>query len=140
MVEISPQLEIPDAELELRTSRSSGPGGQNVNKLETRVTVRFDVVGSPSLDDEQRQRIREVLATRITKDGVLQVTSQRHRTQGANRDAAVARLAELVAEALEPERERKATRVPRVARRRRLEAKRRRSRLKKERTSPPPED
>ncbi len=138
MVAINAQLEIPDAELELRTSRSSGPGGQNVNKLETRVTVRFDVAGSPSLDDEQRARIREALATRITKDGVLQVTSQRHRTQAANRDAATARLAELVADALEPERERRPTRVPRAARRRRLEAKRRRARLKKERSAPPP--
>ncbi len=140
MVEINSQLEIPDAELELRTSRSSGPGGQNVNKLETRVTVRFDVAGSPSLDDEQRERIREALATRITKAGVLQVTSQRHRTQAANRDAAVARLAEIVAEALEPERERRPTRVPRAARRRRLEGKRRRGRLKKERSAPPPSE
>ena len=140
MVEINPQLEIPDSELELRTSRSSGPGGQNVNKLETRVTVRFDVAGSPSLDDGQRQRIREALATRITKDGVLQVTSQRHRTQAANRDAAVARLAELVAEALEPERERRPTKVPRASRRRRLQAKRRRGRLKRERSAPPTED
>ncbi len=140
MVEINAQLEIPDGELELRTSRSSGPGGQNVNKLETRVTVRFDVAGSPSLDDEQRERIREALATRITKEGVLQVTSQRHRTQAANRDAAIARLAELVADALKPERERRPTRVPRAVRRRRLEAKRRRGRLKRERSTPPPFD
>jgi len=140
VVEINAQLEIPDGELELRTSRSSGPGGQNVNKLETRVTVRFDVAGSPSLDDEQRERIREALATRITKEGVLQVTSQRHRTQAANRDAAIARLAELVADALKPERERRPTRVPRAVRRRRLEAKRRRGRLKRERSTPPPFD
>jgi ribosome-associated protein len=71
---------------------------------------------------------------------VLQVTSQRHRTQAANRDAAVARLAELVAEALEPERERRPTKVPRASRRRRLQAKRRRGRLKRERSAPPTED
>ena len=136
MVEITPTLALPDGELELRTSRSAGPGGQNVNKLETRVTVRFDVAGSPSLPDDQRRRIQERLGTRISKAGVLQVSSQHHRTQAANREAAVARLAGLLAEALEPEAERKPTRMPKAAKRRRLEEKRRRGRLKAERTSP----
>jgi ribosome-associated protein len=136
MVEINPSLSLPDGELELRTSRSAGPGGQNVNKLETRVTVRFDVAGSPSLTDDQRRRIQERLGTRISKAGVLQVSSQRHRTQAANREAAVARLAGLLAAALEPEAERKPTRMPKAAKRRRLEEKRRRGRLKAERTSP----
>ena len=134
MVEINPSLSLPDGELELRTSRSAGPGGQNVNKLETRVTVRFDVTGSPSLTDDQRRRIQERLGTRISKAGVLQVSSQRHRTQAANREAAVARLAGLLAEALEPEAERKPTRMPKAAKRRRLEEKRRRGRLKQERS------
>jgi ribosome-associated protein len=134
MVEINPSLSLPDGELELRTSRSAGPGGQNVNKLETRVTVRFDVAGSPSLTDDQRRRIQERLGTRISKAGVLQVSSQRHRTQAANREAAVARLAGLLAEALEPEAERKPTRMPKAAKRRRLEEKRRRGRLKQERS------
>jgi ribosome-associated protein len=134
MVEINPSLSLPDGELELRTSRSAGPGGQNVNKLETRVTVRFDVAGSPSLSDDQRRRIQERLGTRISKAGVLQVSSQRHRTQAANREAAVARLAGLLAEALEPEAERKPTRMPKAAKRRRLEEKRRRGRLKAERS------
>lgn len=134
MVEINPSLSLPDGELELRTSRSAGPGGQNVNKLETRVTVRFDVAGSPSLTDDQRRRIQERLGTRISKAGVLQVSSQRHRTQAANREAAVARLAGLLAAALEPEAERKPTRMPKAAKRRRLEEKRRRGRLKQERS------
>jgi len=134
MVEINPSLSLPDGELELRTSRSAGPGGQNVNKLETRVTVRFDVTGSPSLTDDQRRRIQERLGTRISKAGVLQVSSQRHRTQAANREAAVARLAGLLAAALEPEAERKPTRMPKAAKRRRLEEKRRRGRLKQERS------
>lgn len=134
MVEINPSLSLPDGELELRTSRSAGPGGQNVNKLETRVTVRFDVTGSPSLSEDERRRIRERLGTRISKAGVLQVSSQRHRTQAANREAAVARLAGLLAEALEPEAERKPTRMPKAAKRRRLEEKRRRGRLKAERS------
>jgi ribosome-associated protein len=134
MVEINPSLSLPDGELELHTSRSAGPGGQNVNKLETRVTVRFDVAGSPSLTDDQRRRIQERLGTRISKAGVLQVSSQRHRTQAANREAAVARLAGLLAAALEPEAERKPTRMPKAAKRRRLEDKRRRGRLKAERS------
>lgn len=139
MVEITPTLTIPDSELELKTSRSAGPGGQNVNKLETRVTVRFDVAGSPSLGEEERGRIRERLGSRITKAGLLQVSSQKHRTQAANREAAVARLAELLAGALEPEAERKPTKVPKAAKRRRLEEKRRRGRVKERRAAPRPD-
>ena len=127
---------IPDEELSFTTSRSGGPGGQNVNKLETRVTVRFDVARSPSLTEEQRQRLLEQLATRITREGVLHVTSQKHRTQAENREAAVARLRELTAEALREEIPRKATRVPKAARRRRLEQKKRRGQRKRERSAP----
>lgn len=140
ILEVHPELTIPGSELEMVTSRSGGPGGQNVNKLETRVTVRFDVEGSRSLSEEQRERIRERLGHRISRAGVLQVSSQRHRTQAANRDAAVARLAGLLAEALEPEAERRPTKVPKRAKRRRLEAKRRRGRIKRERSSPPAAD
>lgn len=127
---------IPDEELSFATSRSGGPGGQNVNKLETRVTVRFDVAGSPSLTDEQRQRILERLATRITREGVLHVTSQKHRTQGENRETAAVRLRELVAEALREETPRKPTRVSKAAKRRRVEAKKRRGERKRERSAP----
>jgi len=127
---------IPDEELSFTTSRSSGPGGQNVNKLETRVTVRFDVAGSPRLTEEQRQRIQERLATRITRDGVLHVTSQKHRTQGENRETAAVRLRELVAEALREEIPRKATRVSRAAKKRRVDAKKRRGQRKRERSAP----
>lgn len=133
MAQITEELEIPEEELTFLTSRSGGPGGQNVNKLETKVTLRFDLAGSPRLTEEQRQRIRERLATRVTRDGVLQVSSQRHRTQAANREAAVARFAELVAEALQEEAPRKPTKVPRAVKRRRLEDKRRRSERKRQR-------
>ncbi|HEX2645525.1 MAG TPA: alternative ribosome rescue aminoacyl-tRNA hydrolase ArfB, partial [Thermoanaerobaculia bacterium] len=129
--QITEDLEIPEEELTFLTSRSGGPGGQNVNKLETKVTLRFDLAGSPRLSEEQRQRIRERLATRITRDGILQVSSQRHRTQAANREAAVARFAELVGEALQEEMPRKPTKVPRAVKRRRLEDKRRRSETKR---------
>src|SRR5664280_3566590 len=90
---------------------SGGPGGQNVNKVATKVTLTFDVAASPSLTDAQRDRIRARLATRISKDGVLQVVSQRHRTQGANRAAALERFVELLRDALAEE----APRVPTVS-------------------------
>lgn len=133
MVWIAEGLEIPDEELDFATSRSGGPGGQNVNKLETKVTLRFDLAGSPSLSEDQKARLRERLATRITKNGVLQVSSQRHRTQAANREAAVARFAELVGEGLQEEAPRKPTKVPRAVKRRRLDNKRRQSLKKRQR-------
>jgi ribosome-associated protein len=137
MVWIAEGFDIPEDELSFATARSGGPGGQNVNKLETKVTVRFDVAGSPSLTDAQRQRLRERLATRITRDDVLQVSSQRHRTQAANRDAAVARFVELVQEALAEETPRRPTRPSGASRRRRLDEKRRQSRRKQQRTALP---
>ena len=138
MIPIADDLSIPDEEVSFVTSRSGGPGGQNVNKLETRVTLRFDLADSASLSEEQKARLRERLATRITKDGVLHVTSQRHRTQAANREAAVERFAELVRDNLREEPPRKRTRPSRAAKARRLEEKRRRSHRKRERTAPIP--
>jgi ribosome-associated protein len=140
MIPIDDTLAIPDEEVTFATSRSGGPGGQNVNKLETRVTLRFDLAGSPSLSEEQKSRLRERLATRITKDGVLQVSSQKHRSQGANRDAAVERFAELLRENLREEPPRKKTRPSRAAKARRLDNKRRQSQRKRERSARiPPE-
>jgi ribosome-associated protein len=138
MIQVDDRLAIPEDELAFTTSRSGGPGGQNVNKLETRVTVRFDLA-SPSLDDEQRARLRARLASRISRAGVLQVTSQRHRTQAANREAAMARLVELLREALAAREPRRPTRPGRAARARRLQDKRRRSRRKRDRAAPAPE-
>ena len=140
MIPISEHLSIPDEEVSFVTSRSGGPGGQNVNKLETRVTLRFDLAGSASLSEEQKARLRERLATRITKAGILQVTAQRHRTQAANREAAVERFAELLRESLREEAPRKKTRPSRAAKARRLEAKRRHSQRKRERAAPIPRE
>ncbi len=140
MIPINAELAIPDEEVSFQTSRSGGPGGQNVNKLETRVTVRFDVGASPSLSDEQRGRIGERLATRITRAGILHVTSQKHRTQAENRETALARLVELMAEALREETPRRATRVPKATKRRRLDEKRRQSQRKRDRSSGIPAD
>jgi ribosome-associated protein len=123
-------------ELRFAYSRSSGPGGQYVNRVETRVTLLFDVAESPSLTDEQKRRVRRRLATRINKAGILRVVSQRHRTREANRRAAIERFEELLAEALRSPRPRRKTRVPAGAKRRRVESKRRRGEVKRSRGRP----
>jgi ribosome-associated protein len=136
MIPIDDHLAIPDEDVTFATSRSGGPGGQNVNKLETRVTLRFDLAGSGALSEEQKLRLRERLATRITRDGVLHITAQRHRTQGANREAAVERFAELLRDNLKEEAPRRKTRPSRAAKARRLDEKRRQSQRKRERGIP----
>ena len=127
---LTDKLEIPETELSFSTSRSSGPGGQNVNKVDTRVTLLFDVEGSPSLSPEEKRLIRAHLAGRINKEGVLRVVSQRHRTQSANKEAAVARFIGLLEEALAVDKARRPTSVPAAAKERRLEEKRHRKRVK----------
>ncbi len=130
MLDIVGGVQISESELLFKASRSSGPGGQNVNKLNTRMTLLFDVGGSAGLSDEQKRRVRSALATRIDKQGILRVISQRFRTQQANRQAAIERFVRLLAEALTPQPVRRETKVPAGARQRRLEDKKHRGRLK----------
>lgn len=135
-VKITNTLSIPESELDFETSPSSGPGGQRANKVETRVTLRFDVEGSPSLDEARREKVRERLGHRMDSDGVLRITSQRHRSQHDNRKEAVERFAELMGDAFRPVKKRKPTRPSRGAKRRRLKKKRERSEIKQLRKSP----
>jgi len=133
MIPLGHGIFIRDDELRFTASRSSGPGGQNVNKVNSRVTLRFDVANSPHLSTVQKNRVLARLASRVSGEGVLRVVSQGYRSQAANRVAAVERLVGLLRRALEPARERKQTGVPRAARRKRLETKRHRSRIKEDR-------
>jgi ribosome-associated protein len=135
MIEITDDIFINEDELVFKVSRSSGPGGQNINKLNTRVTLFFDVANCGSLSGWQKQRILTRLASRADKEGVLRVVSQKFRTQGANRRAAVERLQQLLTDALKNRLIRKKSKVPYAAKRRRLEEKRRRSLLKRQRSA-----
>jgi ribosome-associated protein len=119
--------------LRAATSRSGGPGGQNVNKVESRVTIEVEVDALP-LTDEQKMLIRTRLAGRINRDGVLRVTSQAERSQLLNRDRALARMEELLRAAIEEQRPRKKTRTSKAQKQRRLEEKKRRGLTKKLRT------
>jgi ribosome-associated protein len=130
---ISPSLTIPEGEIEETASRSSGPGGQHVNKTNTRVTLRWNVRESPVLSDAQRARVIENLGARLTLRGALVVSAEKTRSRSKNRQLAQERLAELVGDALLTPKERRATRPTRSSRERKLAEKARRGELKRHR-------
>ena len=134
MISVMPGLSIPEDELHFDASRSGGPGGQNVNKVSSRVTLTFDVNLSTALSDAQKQTILRKLAGRINKDGVLRVISQRTRSQDLNRADATDRFSELIRVALTPQRPRVKTRMPRAAHERRVNEKKKRSVTKQTRS------
>jgi ribosome-associated protein len=127
---------IPESELELSFSRSSGPGGQNVNKTSSKATLRWDVLHSPSLPEDVRERFARAYASRLTREGELVLHAQRHRDQARNAADAVEKLAEMLRAVARPRRARKPTRPGRGAVERRLTEKRHRSRAKRERRGP----
>jgi ribosome-associated protein len=130
LIRVIDGLKIPEHELDFAVSRSGGPGGQNVNKVSTRVTLRFNIDASEALNTDQRRRIHSRLATRINKEGILQVTSQRTRSQELNREDVLRRFAELLQKALHKETPRIPTGVPRVAKIKRVEEKKKRTEIK----------
>ena len=130
MIRITPSISIGEDELEEHFIRASGPGGQNVNKLASAVQLRFDVRRSPSLADDVRARLERLAGRRLTREGVLVISAQRHRTQERNREDALNRLIEMNRAAAVPPMPRRPTRPTKASKERRLQGKKRRSTIK----------
>jgi ribosome-associated protein len=133
---VTESVSIPRSELSYRASRAGGAGGQHVNTSSTRIEVLWPIARTQVLDEAQRQRVTEKLAARIDAEGNVRVVASKERSQLQNRDAAEKRLAELVRGALAVPKKRRATRVPRAAKEKRLEEKKQRSERKKHRGRP----
>src|SRR5438046_9321645 len=137
MIVVTPRILLDERELEETFVRSSGPGGQNVNKLSTAVQLRFDVRTSPSLPNDVAIRAMRLAGKRLTKDGVLVIVAQSHRTQERNRADALERLVALIQEAAVKPVPRRATRPTKASKQRRIESKKHRSGIKGMRTGKP---
>lgn len=131
ILRINDEVEIPLSELSFRFSRSSGPGGQHVQKSSTRVELLFDVANSPSLSDAQRSRVLKRLASHVDTAGILHLTSQSERSQFRNREQVISRFRSMMREALKRRKRRRPTRPSAESRERRLRKKKERSQIKK---------
>lgn len=138
MIPVTRRIAIDERELQESFLRASGPGGQNVNKVETAVQLRFDVRNSPSLPDDVRARLLALAGHRLTNDGVLVITAQEHRSQDRNRAEALQRLLDLIREAAKPPPpKRRATKPTKGSQQRRLDSKSKRSTIKSLRRGKP---
>ena len=137
MIRVTDSISIDESEIKESFMRSSGPGGQNVNKLSTAVQLRFDVRHSPSLPNDVAVRLVRIAGRRLTKDGVLVIVAQNHRTQERNRADALERLVAMIQDAAVPPVPRRQTKVPRASRRERLDSKKHRATIKHMRRSRP---
>ena len=133
MIRVTPTIAIEESELAVEFVRSSGPGGQHVNKASTAVQLRFDALRSPSLEAEVRQRLAALAGNRLTAEGVIVIDARRFRSQKQNREDAVGRLVELIRRAAHKPRVRRKTKPSAASRRKRLEAKQRRGQIKRAR-------
>jgi ribosome-associated protein len=130
MLRVTDTISIDDSELSETFVRSSGPGGQNVNKVSSAVQLRFDVRHSPSLPNDVAVRLMRLAGKRLTKDGVIVIMAQSHRAQERNRADARERLFDLIREAAVKPVPRRATKVPKASKKRRIEGKKHRSHIK----------
>jgi len=137
MIRVTDSIAIDDSELDEDFIRSSGPGGQNVNKLSTAVQLRFNVRRSPSLPNDVALRLMRLAGSRLTKDGVLIITAQSHRTQERNRQDARDRLIELIRQAAVIPIKRRKTKPTKASKEKRIESKKRRSNIKGMRNTKP---
>lgn len=135
MIRITERIVLEDRELEESFIRASGPGGQNVNKVSSAVQLRFDARRSPSLPNDVSIRLQKMADSKLTRDGVIVITANRHRSQNQNRDEARERLFEMIREAANPPPPRRATKPTRAAKKRRVDSKVKRGHVKKMRSN-----
>ena len=136
MIEVNERIRIDESELRWEFTRSAGPGGQNVNRLETAVQLRFDAANSPSLPPDVRRRLLALRDHRILDSGEIAISSSRHRSQGRNREDALERLVELIRKAAIPPKKRRPTKPSKGAKEQRLQGKKQRGGIKRLRGRP----